>query len=246
MAVKQAKVITVTSVKGGTGKSTFTLNLAGILSSKKIKTLIVDMDLHAGSIGASLNLNLDNDFYTLISDIINHQFKSLDDYIKSYDDYIDVLQAPKDPRNVAKIDMLYIDMVLKKLKYQYDVILIDTNHIIDKINLITFDHSDNIIYLLNHDLMGLKNMKTMLAIYEDMGLKKYTLVLNDALSNSNIQCDDIADYLGERLYYVIPKSFYVKNIQSYIMKGKIVTLDKRFKKEKGYLVLEKIIDDILK
>ena len=47
MAIKQAKVITVTSVKGGTGKSTTTLALAGILSNKKIKTIIIDMDLHA-------------------------------------------------------------------------------------------------------------------------------------------------------------------------------------------------------
>ncbi len=246
MAVKQAKVITVTSVKGGTGKTIFTLNLAGILSSKKIKTLIIDMDLHAGSIGASLNLNLDKDFYNLISDIMNHQFKSFDDYIKGYDDYIDILQAPKDPRNVAKIEIPYIDMVLKKLKYQYDVILIDTNHIIDKLNLITFDNSDNIIYLLNHDLMGLKNMKTMLAIYEDMNLKKYTLVVNDALNNSNIQNSDIADYLGEKINYVIPNSFYVKNINKYLMNGKILTLEKQFKKEKGYFILEKILDDILK
>lgn len=246
MAVKQAKVITVTSVKGGVGKTTFTLNLAGILSSKKTKTLIIDMDLHAGCVGVSLNLNLDKDFYNLINDIMNHQFKSFDDYIKCYDDYIDVLQAPKDPRNVAKIEIPYIDMVLKKLKYQYDVILIDTNHIIDKLNLITFDNSDNIIYLLNHDLMGLKNMKTMLAIYEDMNLKKYTLVVNDALNNSNVQSDDIADYLGEKINYVIPKSFYVKNINKYLMNGKILTLEKQFKKEKGYFVLEKILDDILK
>ena len=35
MPIKQAKVITVTSVKGGTGKSTVALSLAGILSNKK-------------------------------------------------------------------------------------------------------------------------------------------------------------------------------------------------------------------
>lgn len=45
MAIKQAKVITVTSVKGGSGKSTMVLNLAGILSEKNLKTVIVDMDL---------------------------------------------------------------------------------------------------------------------------------------------------------------------------------------------------------
>ena len=61
MALKQAKVITVTSVKGGTGKSTTTLALAGILSNKKLKTIIVDMDLYSGVIAASLNLKAKKD-----------------------------------------------------------------------------------------------------------------------------------------------------------------------------------------
>ena len=61
MAIKQAKVITVTSVKGGTGKSTVTLSLAGILSNKKLKTIILDMDLHSGVIAASLNLKVNKD-----------------------------------------------------------------------------------------------------------------------------------------------------------------------------------------
>ena len=39
MSIKKAKVITITSVKGGTGKSTFTLCLAGALSKIKTKTI---------------------------------------------------------------------------------------------------------------------------------------------------------------------------------------------------------------
>ena len=48
MALNNAKVITVTSVKGGTGKSTTVLNLAGVLSEIGKKTIIVDLDLYSG------------------------------------------------------------------------------------------------------------------------------------------------------------------------------------------------------
>ena len=37
MSIKQARVITVTGVKGGVGKTTTTLNIAGILANKKLK-----------------------------------------------------------------------------------------------------------------------------------------------------------------------------------------------------------------
>lgn len=246
MAIKQAKVITVTSVKGGTGKSTIALSLAGILSNKKLKTIIVDMDLHSGVIAASLNLKINKDIYTLVNDYMNHNLQDLDEYITKYNDYIDILPAPKDPRNVGKINSQYIDIILKKLKYKYDVILIDTNHIIDNINLITFDNSDNIIYVITSDLMDLMNMKTMLAIYKDMNLTKYTLVLNEALSKEHVSTYEVTSFLDKEVSYILPANSYVKNIRKILMEGKIITLEKPYQKDKSTLILTELLDKILK
>lgn len=246
MAIKQAKVITVTSVKGGTGKSTTTLSLAGILSNKKLKTIILDMDLHSGVIAASLNLKVNKDIYTLINDYMNHGLKDIDEYIVKYNDYIDIVAAPKDPRQVGKISSQYIDILIKKLKYKYDVILIDTNHIIDNINLVTFDNSDHIIYIMTSDLMDLKNMKTMLAIYKDMNLTKYSIVLNDALSKDHISLYEVTSFLEKDISYVLPASSYIKNMRKILMDGKILTLEKNYQKEKATITLTKLIDTILK
>ena len=244
MTLKQAKIITVTSVKGGTGKSTTTLSLAGILSNKQIKTIIVDMDLHAGVIAASLNLKPKKDFYTLVNDYMNHGLKDLDEYITKYNDYIDVLAAPKDPRSVGKINSYYVDLTLKKLKYKYDVILVDTNHIIDDINLITFDNSDEIIYVITSDLMDLKNMKTMLSIYKDMNLTNYTLVLNEALSKEHAGKYEINTFLERNVDYILPSNSFAKNMRKVLMEGKILTIENP--KDKGTLILTKLLDKILK
>lgn len=244
MAIKQAKVITVTSAKGGTGKTTIALSLAGILSNKKLKTIIVDMDLHSGVVSASLNLKPAKDIYTLVNDYMNHGLKELEEYIIKYNDYIDVLAAPKDPRSVGKISTYYIDLILKKLKYRYDVILIDTNHIIDDINLITFDNSDNIIYVLTSDLMDLKNMKTMISIYKDMNLKNYSIILNEALSRNHLNLYEINTYLDKNIDYVLPSNTYIKNMSKILMDGKIITLENP--KDKITLVLTKLLDEILK
>lgn len=246
MAIKQAKVITVTSVKGGTGKSTIALSLAGILSNKKQKTIIVDMDLHSGVIAASLNLKITKDIYTLVNDYMNHNLQDLDEYIAKYNDYIDVLPAPKDPRNVGKISSQYIDIILKKLKYKYDIILIDTNHVIDNINLVTFDNSDHIIYVITSDLMDLMNMKTMLAIYKDMNLTKYSLVLNEALSKEHVSPYEVTSFLDKEVSYILPANSYVKNIRKILMEGKIITLEKSYQKDKTALILTNLLDKILK
>ena len=244
MAIKQAKVITVTSAKGGTGKTTIALSLAGILSNKKLKTIIVDMDLHSGVVSASLNLKPAKDIYTLVNDYMNHGLKELEEYIIKYNDYIDVLAAPKDPRSVGKISTYYIDLILKKLKYRYDIILIDTNHIIDDINLITFDNSDNIIYVITNDLMDLKNMKTMISIYKDMNLQNYSIILNEALSRNHLNLYEINTYLDKNIDYVLPSGSYVKNMSKILMGGKIITLENS--KDKTTLVLTKLLDEILK
>ena len=57
MAVHKGKIFAVTSTKGGTGKTTTVLNLAGIFSLQNKKTLILDLDLYSSAVAASLNLN---------------------------------------------------------------------------------------------------------------------------------------------------------------------------------------------
>ena len=46
MALNEAKVILVTSVKGGTGKTSFSLNLAAQYHLLHKRTLLLDLDLN--------------------------------------------------------------------------------------------------------------------------------------------------------------------------------------------------------
>ena len=84
MALEKAKVLVVSSVKGGTGKTTTVLNLAGIYSLENKKVLIMDLDLFSGGIAASLNVSDSQDIYKLIDTRIPKGIKPKDlfsDYI---------------------------------------------------------------------------------------------------------------------------------------------------------------------
>ena len=74
MVNKSGKIICVTSVKGGVGKTTTLLNLAGIYSLEKYRVLILDLDLFAGAIAVNLDIRNKKDIFMLIDSISNNRF----------------------------------------------------------------------------------------------------------------------------------------------------------------------------
>lgn len=249
MALKQAKVFLVTSVKGGTGKTITTLNLAGTFQKRNLDTLIIDLDVYGGSIAASLNLEYENDLFDAMDDLNNNRFNMLDNYIVTYEPKLDVLPSPKDPRLAAKISSKFLHVILAKAKLKYDVIVIDTNYFISDLNLIAMDASDEILYIVTNDPMDLKNMRSMVSIYNDMDKENYKVILNESVSkNKNYFTSyDIKHIMNHSIDYTIPSSFYIRNIEKYIMDGKILTLDKKIcnTNKKAIQNFEKIADALL-
>ena len=246
METKKSLVVTITSVKGGTGKTTNTLNLAGIYSNMKKKVLIIDLDLYSGDIACILNLNNDKDIYDIFEDLTNNNFKNIDNYLNKYNEYIDVLCAPKDPRFANRISSTIINFIISKVSKKYDVILIDTNHFLNSINLTAYDRSDTILYILKNDLMNLKSMKTFVSIYSNMEKNNYKILLYEALNKNKgpYNCNDIRNVIKHDIDYVIPNSLNIKNINQEIIKGNVLTLNKSHNK---YInIYEKIATSLLK
>lgn len=247
MALKQARVYLITSVKGGSGKTITTLNLAGLYSLKNKKTLIIDLDLYSGSIALLLKLDVKNDLFNIADDFNNNRFENLEDYITKYNNNIDVLAAPKDPRTASKINSRYLSVILAKAKMKYDVILIDTNHMLNEINLMAYDYSDYILYIIQNDFMTAKNMRTMLSIFNDLEKDNYKVILNSATGKKAYFTEyDFKHMMNGNIDYTIPESFYLKNIEKYLLEGEIPVLNKKVQShnKKAIQNFEKIMKSI--
>lgn len=229
------KVITVCSVKGGVGKTTLTTNLAGIYFLLKKKVLIVDLDLYAGGIATVLNVDNKKDIYMLVDSISNNRFTSLRDYVCSYNNGIDVLAAPKDPRDVLKIESKYISKILEIAKSEYDVVLVDTHHLLDEITLTCLDASDVSAYVITNDLVDLKNMKSLINIFNEIDKDNYRIVLNNSRDTGRdyISLFDVRNMLKKNVDFTISRNFYIRNIDKYVLKGEILTLNKFINKMYG-------------
>lgn len=229
MSKTKGKSMCIFSSKGGVGKTITTINLAGIFEHLEKKVLLVDLDLSSGGITMALNRPFEKTIFNFVDDYNNNRYKDFQDYITKYDDYIDILPSPKDPRQINKIDSKYIDILIDKAESHYDMVLIDTNHILDEINIVTLDKVDDILFVLSNDPLDLKNMKSLISIFKDSNVTNYKILLNNSCNpyKDYFSLFDIKNIIKANIDYTLTSSFFIKNIDSYIMNGEIITLQNK-------------------
>ena len=249
MKYKRGKSICIFSTKGGVGKTTNILNLAGIYEQLEKRVLIIDMDLYTGGMATYLNTNFKESIYNLVEDMSNNIEIDIRNYIVKVDNYIDLLCAPKDPRYSNKIDTQYIEDIIKNAKTKYDIILIDTNHALNDINLVTLGSVDQILFFVTNDPLDLKNMKSLLTIFNSLDINNYSLLLNNSRDpfKNYFGIQDIEYILKNKITYTLSSELFIKDIEKYIMSGTIISLDKKFPSvmQKDYRTFLKIATDML-
>ena len=241
----RGKIVCFYGGKGGVGKTTTLLSLAGTLSKLNKKVLIVDLDLTNGAIAISLNREANKTIFNFVEDYINNKYNDLDKYITKYDENISFVASPKDPRYASRIDVKYIDILLEKSVYNYDVVLIDTTSILNEISVYSLDKSDVVYLLTTNDCVSLKNIKNLVNLFIENNLDKYKIILNNSfIPNKDYFSNyDIKNIIGHNVDYVISSSFHVNNLDELVVNGEIITYKySKFKDEKIFkLIANEII-----
>ena len=227
----KGKVIAVTSSKGGVGKTIFATNLAGVYEYLKMKVLLIDMDLSCGGINVMLNVTFDKTIYNLADDILNNRFKEASDYLYHYSEYIDILPSCKDPRQGNKIDIKIIEQIISVYKNNYDVVILDTNHVPTIYTLESLDLADNILFMITDNPLDLKNSASLIKILKDIKESGVYVVLNNSFNSQKNYFSkfDIKNIIHHNIDYILPSSMYINNINKYLMDGKILVLNNNLK-----------------
>ncbi len=230
MKIKKGKSICFFSAKGGVGKTTNLINLAGILEQLEKRVLLIDMDLTSGSIANFLNKSYDRSLTNLVDDLYYNRFTEIEDYVTKYDDYIDLLCAPKDPREGAQIANSFISDIIHKAEYNYDVVLIDMNHSLSDVNLTILDQVSEIFFIITNDPLDLKNMKNMMILFKELEIKNFKIILNNSRDpfKDYFSIYDIKHILKHNIDYTLSSEMFLKDMEKYIMKGIILSLDRKF------------------
>jgi len=129
-----SRVITITSGKGGVGKTNISLNLALHLSTHGYRVCLFDADLGLGNINILLGMQPEYD----LSDVILNG-RNLEDIIIKIQDRVHVLPASSGLEEMANLEADQTKALIESLSKmnKYDFLLFDTSAGISK-NVITF------------------------------------------------------------------------------------------------------------
>ena len=248
---KKGKIITITSMKGGVGKTTTLLLLASVYKNMNKKILLIDLDLFTGSISFLLNADVKNSIFNICDDMNNNRYKGINsgEYVCHFDENIDIISAPKDPRQANKVDRRCLEILLNSISNNYDVILIDTNHTIDVYSMIAFNASDVILNIFTNDAMDLKGTKSFVSICKNLNVNNLLLVLNEAQDErkSYFSEFDIKSIVKSNIDYIIPRQLYIMDFDMYVIENTLFKQLLKLKKssKKNYEIIEKLAIKLL-
>lgn len=249
MKIKKGKSLCFYSAKGGVGKTTNLLNLAGIIEQLGKKVLLIDFDLATGGLATYLNKKNNKDIITLSDDLKYKRYNNIKEYTSIVDNYIELLCAPKDPRNANKISIPIIRDIINKAELEYDVVLIDMNHALDALNLTILENVDLIYFITTNDMLDLKNLRSLLEILDNIEINKYKILLNNSRDpyKDYYSMYDIKKILKHNIDYTLSTDLFLPDIGKYIDKGEIISLDRKFASvmDRDYQTLVVMATDLL-
>ncbi|MFD1039286.1 CpaE family protein [Virgibacillus byunsanensis] len=202
-STKNAKVITVSSTKGGVGKTTVAVNLAASYGKKMQKVAVIDLDLQFGDVALFMDVKPKRTIYDWIKE--DRAGKQIESFMTPYKNGISILAAPQRPEFAEVITGDYVRKAIHSLKQQYDVVIIDASSNMDETVIVALENSDHILAMTYMDLPTLKNSKLLVDTLDSLQMGDRTkVVLNRNMKVKGMKTETVEKVMGREIFMTIP------------------------------------------
>ncbi|MDI6820444.1 MAG: cell division ATPase MinD [Candidatus Hodarchaeaceae archaeon] len=174
-----SKVYTITSGKGGVGKTTAAANLGVCLGQLGKKTLVIDADLAMGGIATILGLS---ETYVTLHEALGGKVSAEKAIYSAHG--IDVLPSGPSIGGFLGADPNKLGSIVEKLVKGYDYILIDAPPGLNKYSLAPIKVADEILLIVTPDPPAIEAAAKLHTVAEVMDAKIGGVVVNRARKSS--------------------------------------------------------------
>jgi flagellar biosynthesis protein FlhG len=180
----KSKIISVTSGKGGTGKSFVASNLALQLSRQGLNVLLIDLDINLANQNVLFNITKKMTLYHYM--IYN---KSLEDLFYNYSENLDIILGDSgkiDHPKLTEDKVRRLISDIKSLDAQYDTVIFDTSSGIENGTLELLLNSDEILLVATPEPTSIMDGYVMLKLLKNNGSKlKPNIVINKCFDEND-------------------------------------------------------------
>jgi pilus assembly protein CpaE len=220
------RVITVSSTKGGSGKSVVATNLATALARRSSRPVVlVDADLQFGDVAVMLRLVTPHTLVDAVSAGGRLDAQLLQSLLVRHEPSgLLVLPAPLEPSFAERVSGVDMTRIVEILRSFCAYVVVDTPAQFNDVVIALIEHSDDIVIVAGLDIPNIKNTKLGLQTLRllEVGEEKLTLLLNRADAKVQLDVSEVERTLAMRAGCLVPSDIAVP--QS-VNKGAPVVLD---------------------
>ena len=202
-----ARVIVITSGKGGVGKTTTTANIGAALADKGHKVLLIDTDI--GLRNLDVVMGLENRIVYDLIDVIEGRCRVSQALIKDKRCPNLVLLPAAQIRDKNDVNTDQMKELIYSLKDSFDYILIDCPAGIEQGFKNAIVAADEAIVVTTPEVSATRDADRIIGLLEAAGIKSPRIVVNrlriDMVKEKNmLSVEDILDILAVKLLGVVP------------------------------------------
>jgi len=202
-----ARVIVITSGKGGVGKTTTTANIGASLAEKGHKVLLIDTDI--GLRNLDVVMGLENRIVYDLIDVIEERCRISQALIKDKRCPNLVLLPAAQIRDKNDVNADQMKELISSLKDSFDYILIDCPAGIEQGFKNAIAAANEAIVVTTPEVSATRDADRIIGLLEAAGIKNPRLVINrlriDMVKEKNmLSVEDILDILAVKLLGVVP------------------------------------------
>lgn len=231
----QSRVITITSGKGGVGKTTTTANLGTALAMMGKRVAVVDSDIGLRNLDAILGME-NRIVYDLV-DVVEGQCRLRQALIKDKRQPDLFLLPAAQTRDKNAVNSVQMEQLCGQLRREFDYVIIDSPAGIEQGFRNAIVGADEIIIVANPEMASVRDADRIIGLVEAAGKPEPRLVLNRLRSDMVRRGDmmdvaDVLEVLGIDLLGIIPED---ETIIVATNKGEPIVYDKRSRAGRAFL-----------
>jgi pilus assembly protein CpaE len=199
-------VICVLGLKGGSGKTLTSVNLAVSLATLGHSVAVMDLDLQFGDVALAMGLTPMRTIYDLVRSGGSLDSGKLEDFLMEHSSGARALLAPVRPDQAAMITVPFLSEVQRLLGEMFEFVVIDTPPSFAPEVISAVDSCNDVLVVAMRDTLSLKNTKLGLETLERMEYdrRRVKILLNRANTNVGIEREDVLAILGRDVDILIP------------------------------------------